>query len=279
VGRPSGPFTGAHQLSGTEMKQGIRRNFARRASTYDCHAGVQRFMARHLLAQTEIAVDQATCILEVGCGTGYLTAALRHLNPGAPLVAVDLDEAVLERARNRVGPDPQVAWVVADGEAVPVKTFDLIISNSTFQWFTHPETTISAYFRSLNPGGWLAFSTLGPGTFSELAMSLRQAGSLLNLNRIPEIPATKFLRAEDWSKLLAQAGFQSIQIIHQALSIKFPTVIDFLKALKATGATNPQPRPFSPRLLTALVASYKTQFGQNGSIPVTYEVIWAVARK
>jgi len=261
-----------------EMKQGIRRNFARRAASYDRHAEVQRFMARQLLVQAEAAVVQAAHILEVGCGTGCLTAELRHLNPRAHLVAIDLDAALLEWARRRLGPDPQIAWMVADGEAIPGKNFDLIIANSTFQWFTQPETTMNSYFRNLKPGGWLAFSTLGPGTFSELAISMRQAGSLLNLNRIPEIPATQFLRADDWTKLLAQAGFQSIQIIHKPLSIKFPTVIDFLRALKATGATNPQPRPFSPRLLTALIVTYKALFGKNGSIPVTYEVIWALAR-
>jgi malonyl-CoA O-methyltransferase len=262
-----------------EIKQGIRRNFARRAATYDCHAGVQRFMARQLLVQTEPVVLQASCILEVGCGTGYLTSELRRINPEAQLVGLDLDAGLLVRARQRLGPDPRVVWVVADGEALPGKALDLIISNSTFQWFIHPETTMSAYFNSLGPGGWLAFSTLGPGTFSELAASMRQAGNALNLPRVPEIPATHFLKHGAWAHLLAQAGFQHVQIIQKALSIKFSAVTDFLKSLQSTGATNPQPRPFSPRLFNILTAIYKTQFGQNGSIPVTYDVIWALARK
>lgn len=236
-------------------------------------------MALELLAQNEAAVRQAACILEVGCGTGYLTSELRRINPEAHLVGIDLDAALLSRARRRLGPDSRVVWAVADGEAVPGKTFDLIISNSTFQWFIHPETTMSAYFKSLGPGGCLAFSTLGPGTFSELAASMRQAGSALNLHRVPDIPATHFLKQGAWANLLAQAGFQHVQIIQKALSLNFSTVTDFLKSLQATGATNPQPRPFSPRLFTALTAIYKTQFGQNGSIPVTYDVIWAVARK
>ncbi len=260
-----------------DLKQGTRRNFARRVATYDRHAGVQRVMAQQLLAQAEAAVAQSSRILEVGCGTGYLTSELRRLNPGAHLVAIDLDAALLDRARRRVGPDLRVAWVVGDGEAPPGKAFDLIISNSTFQWFTQPEATMATYFKILVPGGWLAFSTLGPGTFSELATSIRKAGNLLNLNRIPEIPAAGFLKAQDWTMLLGQAGFQSIQIAHKPLSIKFPTVLDFLKALKDTGATNPQPRPFPPRLLTALVAIYTELYGHNGYVPVTYEVIWAIA--
>jgi malonyl-CoA O-methyltransferase len=274
---PHRPFSGTYQLSRMEIKQGIRRNFARRAASYDCYAEVQRFMAQQLLAQADAAIVQASRIMEVGCGTGYLTTQLRHVNPRAHLVAVDLDEVLLEWARSRMGPDPRAAYVLADGEAISGKNFDLIISNSTFQWFTHPETTISDYFRILNPGGCLAFSTLGPGTFSELATAMWQAGKILNLNKIPGIPAAGFLRAEYWTRLLAQAGFHSIQVSHKPLTIKFPTVINFLKALQATGATNPQPRPFSPRLLTALITTYKALFGENASIPVTYEVIWIVA--
>ena len=59
----------------------------------------------------------------------------------------------------------------------------------------------------------------------------------------------------------------------------FPSVKEFLKALQATGATNPRPGPFSPRLLHALMAAYQTDYGRDGAIPVSYEMIWAVADK
>jgi ubiquinone/menaquinone biosynthesis C-methylase UbiE len=53
-----------------EIKEGIRRNFARRAATYDRHAGVQRLMAQGLLALAEPHIQRAGRILEIGCGTG-----------------------------------------------------------------------------------------------------------------------------------------------------------------------------------------------------------------
>jgi hypothetical protein len=59
----------------------------------------------------------------------------------------------------------------------------------------------------------------------------------------------------------------------------FPSVKEFLKALQATGATNPRPRLLSPRLLTALIEAYQTNCGRDGAIPVSYEMIWAVAEK
>lgn len=262
-----------------EIKQGIRRNFARRAASYDEHAGTQRFMAQGLLALTAKFVPRVARILEIGCGTGYLTAQLRQANAAAHLVALDLDAVLVAAARQRLGVDPGVTWLVADGETLSRGSFDLIISNAAFQWLTCPAATLTAYFQSLNPGGVLAFSTLGPRTFQELGASVRQAAASLKIAATPEIAAHSFLDQGAWTALLSQSGFSQVRLTQELMTVSFPSPLQFLKALQATGATNPQPRPFSPRLLKALLATYKASFSENGSIPVTYEIILAVARK
>ncbi len=164
-----------HPLDCRDIKQGIRRNFARRAASYDRHAEMQRLMAHGLVAAAGDSLARAGRILEIGCGTGYLTNLLRQANGAARLVALDLDAALVAAARRRLGPEAGVAWLVADGETPLRGSFDLIIANATFQWFTRPADTLAAYHHSLAPGGVLAFSTLGPQTFQELAESLDQA--------------------------------------------------------------------------------------------------------
>ena len=262
-----------------EVKAGIRRNFARRVRSYDRHACMQRLMAHGLVAVAQGILARARRILEIGCGTGYLTQLLRQANGEARLVCLDLDAALLKAARDRLGPEAGVAFLVADGESPIRGEYDLVIANATFQWFTHPGETLAAYYRSLAPGGALAFSTLGPGTFQELAGSLTQAAHSLNLTGAPRIPAQDFGDPETWSHHLHRAGFSQVQMSREMITTTFPTVGDFLKALQATGATNPTPRPFSPRLLTATINAYQTTYGRNGTIPVSYEVIWAVAQK
>jgi len=187
--------------------------------------------------------------------------------------------ALIEEARRRLGPDSRVSWLVADGECFSQGDFDLIIANATFQWFTSPGETLRAYFQALSPGGCVAFSTLGPETFGELDASLKQAAAVMGLDTAPEITARRFLNSRNWEDLLTQAGFSQVQMARRIITAHFPTVPDFLRALKAMGATNPRPRPFSPRLLHALIRAYEARFRQNGSVPATYEVIWAVARK
>ena len=261
-----------------EEKRGVRRNFAKGAVSYDRHAAVQRHMADELLARTAAAAAGASRILEIGCGTGYLTALLHCANPQALLVAVDLDRALLSAARARLGPDAKTVWVMADGETLDRGNFDLIIANATFQWFVHPRQTLEGLKQALAPGGTLAFATLGPGTFRELAASLRRAADALG-RPAPPIPASRFLDGQDWFNLLQDAGFRDLDLQDAAVTVAYPGVAQFLQSLKATGATNPRPRPFSPRLLAALTESYRQDFGENGAIPATYEIIWAAAKK
>ena len=163
---------------------------------------MQRLMAHSLVAVVGEGLAQARRILEIGCGTGYLTSLLRQANGEARLVALDLDAALVAAARRRLGPGAGVSWLVADGEAPIRGDYDLIIANATFQWFTRPEETLAAYYRNLAPGGVLAFSTLGPRTFQELAEALNQAARSLNLPAPPPIPAQGFGDRETWSHRL-----------------------------------------------------------------------------
>ncbi|MDI6852388.1 MAG: methyltransferase domain-containing protein [Deltaproteobacteria bacterium] len=258
-------------------KHGIRRNFARRAATYDAHARVQRLMADELLRLIGDAVTQAQKILEIGCGTGYLTRALRCLNPQAWLVAVDLDGRLIRTARNKLNGDHRTTWLVADGETMTRGAFNLIISNSTFQWFCQPGETLKTCAERLTPGGTLAFAAMGPRTFHELGASLKiaEAGRASPV----DIPAAGFLGRDAWEDLLKQAGFVEVCTAGRLLVLDFPSVRDFLKSIQATGATNPHPRPFSSRVFQAMLAAYQERFAKNGSIPASYELIWALARK
>jgi len=260
-------------------KQALRRNFARRGESYDSHATVQPWMGQELLRDCREEVLRARRILEVGCGTGSFTVALRRLNPRATLVAVDLDPGLLLRARARMENDARLFWVAADGEAWSGGPFDLIISNSVFQWFSRPENTLVTYFNLLSSGGVLAFTALGPATFRELATALKTASQGLGYPEPYAIPASSFTPAAGWESFLRTAGFEKIRLRTSLEQMTYPGVREFLRELQATGATNPVPRPLPPRLFKGLLLAYREAFGINGYIPVTYEVIWAVARK
>ena len=68
--------------------------------------------------------ENARSVLDVGCGTGQLAAALGE---GRDVAGVDPARAMLEVARRRAG-GANVEWVEADARSVRLgRTFDLVM--------------------------------------------------------------------------------------------------------------------------------------------------------
>jgi malonyl-CoA O-methyltransferase len=74
-------------------KQLLQKRFSKSAETYDQYANVQKAMARRLMGQLDLQHWQGrgtVSILEVGCGTGYLTSLLCKKFPDADITAVEI---------------------------------------------------------------------------------------------------------------------------------------------------------------------------------------------
>jgi SAM-dependent methyltransferase len=95
--------------------------------------------------------------LEIGCGTGALTAAIvRSCDPGS-VVAIDPSGAFVEHARSRVT-DPRVAFVAAGANDLPTRDrgFDLAVSALVLNFLPAPTGTLAALRQRLRPGGTVA---------------------------------------------------------------------------------------------------------------------------
>jgi len=162
----------------TAWKDTIIRRFDAAAGTYDGVAGTQSLiaggLARRILALPLAAQPE---VLEIGCGTGALTAILEPRLPGCRWLATDIAPAMVaacaRRALSRVTPR------VMDGEAPDLAeaSFDLVVSNLAVQWFDDLPAGLIRLHRLLKPGGVLAVTTLGAGTFAEWRTVCHQAGA------------------------------------------------------------------------------------------------------
>jgi trans-aconitate 2-methyltransferase len=108
-------------------------------------------------------------ILDLGCGTGRLTAELASALGLGTIVAVDRSETMLREASSRAFPGPHrvgdetlaasthhVHFVRADGACLPfVDTFDAVLSTATFHWIHDHELLFASIYRALAPGGRL----------------------------------------------------------------------------------------------------------------------------
>ena len=99
-----------------------------------------------------LAVRPNLHVLDLGCGTGELTARLAAALPGSDVTGLDSSPAMLERAR-------ALARAALRFELGRVEEasgrYDLVFSNAAIHWVEDHRALIPRLFALLNPGGQL----------------------------------------------------------------------------------------------------------------------------
>ena len=133
--------------------------YARLAAVYDeivvdpCH----RVWASYLHELWSSDPAQVHSVLDLGCGTGLMAAALTAY--GYRVTGVDSSAAMLARARRLLGPEAVLIQRAMPGLGVG-GVFDAVISTfDALNYLSTPEfgATVAAVARRLRPGGWLVF--------------------------------------------------------------------------------------------------------------------------
>ena len=248
----------------SDRKQQIAQHFGAAATSYDRAAHIQARVARALADEIATHLRPAR-ILEFGCGTGNLTAALKDRLPDARVVATDLAPSMAALCRKRIG----VPVVAMDAEAPAfAPSFDLVCGSLAAQWFVQPARAFAALGTMVRPGGTLAFTTLGTDTFQEW----RAAAALLGLT--PAIPSYPSLTELDRQR---PDGFAVLRAHEQRLWDEHPSALDFLQSLRRIGADLPagHVRPLSPGALRRLLRQVDAQ----GRVRASYHVLTALWHK
>jgi ubiquinone/menaquinone biosynthesis C-methylase UbiE len=130
---------------------------------YDSHLGplLFEFAAADLAKRVAKAIPRGGKVLEVACGTGISTEHLwRALAPGSEIVATDLNEAMLDFARQRRGNLSNVTYRQANALELPFAdaSFDVIVCQFGLMFFADKAKSIAEMTRVLRPGGLLTFN-------------------------------------------------------------------------------------------------------------------------
>ncbi|WP_209367492.1 malonyl-ACP O-methyltransferase BioC [Priestia megaterium] len=262
-------------------KQLLKKRFNNHAKTYDAYADVQKSMANQLIDQLSTNFfNQEIAILEIGCGTGYLTQLLSEKFPKAAITAVDLSSGMMELAKKKVTED-RVSFICGDIEEISIEGhYDLIISNATFQWFNSLHTTIKKLYKQLKPTGSLLFSTFGNRTFQELHSCYSHAKQRLGLFSNSS-PGQLFFSLEELSQICEQAlvplredPFKLSKM--EKLEIQyFPTVQEFFTSIKKIGASNSNEESYCqrPSFFRELINLYENNHRDENGVKVTYHCL------
>lgn len=112
-------------------------------------------------------------VLDVGCGTGHLTDAIRER--GATAVGVDAAESMIAEARAQY---PDCEFVRADARTyAPDRTFDAVFSNAALHWIpeTDQDTLLETIADALAPTGRFVAECGGVGNVVAITNAVEAA--------------------------------------------------------------------------------------------------------
>lgn len=259
-------------------KDKLKRRFSRNAKQYDQYAHVQKIMGDHLIQQIHHD-GPLTSILEIGCGTGYVTSQLAQLFPQAEITAIDIAPGMIDYAKSHI--KSEIQWLCADIETFPLdKSYDLILSNATFQWFNHFDDTFKKLVTALTPSGQLSFSTFGDTTFHELRSAFDAISQKRNLEH-PLQPSQRFFKQTELMNtcrsVLNTCNGSFKLIPKDALEQEFfPSCQEFLMAVKKIGANNAQQNrnPLIPGFIEEVMAHYDLHHQTDKGVQATYHTLY-----
>jgi trans-aconitate 2-methyltransferase len=141
-------------------------------------------------------------VLDLGCGTGHLTARLAET--GAEVVGLDRSLEMIRQARQA---HPGLRFEVGDARdfAFP-DPFDAVLSNAVLHWVPEPARVIACVRRALRPGGRFVAEFGGKGNVRALSAAL--AAAARSAGCPPFVSPWYFLGVGEYASLLEQGGLE-----------------------------------------------------------------------
>jgi malonyl-CoA O-methyltransferase len=256
-------------------KSAVRKSFNRCADDYDRLAALQAEVLSRLLERLDWVRLQPERVLDLGCGTGLAIPPLRKRYRGARIVALDLAERMLAKARSRYGLLERKWLINADFEALPIRDdcIDLLFSSLALQWSNDLPAALREFRRVGRDGGLLQFTTFGVDTLKEL----RAAWS-----RIDDRPHVhRFLDLHDIGDMMLTAGLREPVVDVETITLEYHCFTDLLRDLKGIGASNADVGRgrglLTPGCLRRLEAAYRETGFADGVYRASYEVVYGHA--
>ena len=248
------------------IKEEIARGFARTLDSYSENATIQKQVSEKLgLLISNFTQTQPQNILEIGCGTGFLTSALLNKFPNAEWKVNDINKNVKEaidllfdkKANTKPG------YIFGDAETIHFSpNNDLIVSSSCFQWFNNPTSFFNTASQLITTTGLFAFSTFGPENMTEIKSLCGQGITYLSKDEYLSMLSTRF-----------EVIYQSDEIT----KLHFAEPCEVLKHMKTTGVNSVFRQHWTKARLAEFCTDYLLLLNYKG-YPLTYHPMYFICK-
>jgi trans-aconitate methyltransferase len=144
---------------------------------------------------------QGERILDLGCGTGHLTAQIAE--SGATVTGIDKSPEMIGQARQNF---PNIRFMLSDATAFELaEPVDAVFSNAVLHWVTDAESAVRAVARALRPGGRFVAEFGGKRNVTRLLQGVTAAAAESGFK--PRNP-WYFPSLGEYASLLERNGFE-----------------------------------------------------------------------
>ena len=225
-------------------------------------------------------------VLDVACGPGYVSAAVREL--GAGPTGIDFSEKMIGIAKTMF---PNISFLRGDAQELPFgdATFDRVLVNFGLLHVSQPESACMDAYRVLKPGGRLGFSVwAGPdkNPGAKMVNDAIKAHGDLNVGLPEGPPHYLYGEEEECRKVLEQSGFDGSSMSYETRTVEWhlPTASYFFEAERDAGVrTAGLLARQSPEKLHAIRFAIERQMqryatGNEFVLPMTAHVVTVAKR-
>lgn len=253
----------------------VALNFGKSVEDYHRYAEVQQSVAKRLIASLEPWRDiiPPGPILEVGCGTGYVTEGLLDLYPERDKVITDISPEMVDFCRNRFTGTSTISFSQLDAEQLNTDApqYGLAVSGFTAQWFKDPALTLGKMMEATKPGGLLLASFPGSKSFPEWRACCRELGIPYTGNELP-----------DTEEIVVKMSTGPVQVDYYEDTViqKFDSAAGFFRHLKTIGANtrnDTKGRSLKPSEMKMLIDHWNSEC--KGRIQVSYHIIFLAVKR
>lgn len=177
------------------------------ATLYDSHHHFVSDYGKDVIQLLQVKKGER--ILDLGCGTGELTAQLHEL--GANVVGVDKSKNMVEQAQKKY---PYLPFYVKDVTNLQYDNeFDSVFSNAVLHWVKDGETALQNIFRSLKKNGKFVAEFGGKNNIKTITEALRSQFEQMGINSDERWP-WYFPTIGEYTSLMEKVGFHVKVAIH-----------------------------------------------------------------
>ena len=262
----------------------MRGDFSQAAASYDAAAVLAAEVGRRMAERLDYVKIAPQRVADIGCATGDGIRELARRYPKALPLAIDFALPMLRQVALRnslmqnlfsrfVGKSPRL--LNADVNALPLQngSLGLAWSNLMLHWLADPLPAFRELQRSLEVGGLVTFSLLGPDTLKEIRTACTACGI-----DPPMVPLRRFHDMHDIGDMLVAAGFADPVMDMEMITLTYASPRGLLRDQRHLGVRDALFGELPWRDWRRVLSAWQTAHAAD-ALPATFEIVYGHAWK